>query len=97
MTRNYVTYIFPVSGFNTEDLAPEDITYNEIINWTFDKNEEWVERCLEYIETFGSLDNINEKASTNTKKRVFILNKYEDLRNFSNENDRYREVPCKIH
>ena len=97
ITKNYWVHIFPVSGTNTDELAPEDITYNEILNWVFTKNEEWIDRWLEYIDTFGCLDTINEKAAANTKKRVFILNKYEDLRNFTNENDRYREVPCNIH
>lgn len=93
LSLNYTLNVFPVSGSNTDELSPEYITYNEILNWIYDDSEGWDRRALEYIEEFSKFESIHEIAETNTKKRVFILNMYEDLRNFTNENDRYREFP----
>ena len=97
LSLNYTLNVFPVSGSNTDELSPEYITYNEILNWIYDDSEGWDRRALEYIEEFSKFESIHEIAETNTKKRVFILNMYEDLRNFTNENDRYREFPWNNH
>ena len=97
LSKNYTLNVFPVSRTNAEELSPEDITYHEILDWIYEENDGWDSRAIEYIEEFNKLDSINIKAEKSTKKRVFILNKYEDLRQFTNENDRYREFPWNNH
>lgn len=97
LDMNYSVEFFPVSGAYGEELEPEDVTYREIMNWIYDDNDDWIERCQEYVEGYQEFTAIEQLLAKNPKRRYFIVNKYEDLRSYKHELDRHREFPCNFH
>lgn len=97
LSKKFSAFVFPASDAQPEELSPEDVTYNEIMSWLYEGEEDWESRAIEYIETFDKFSEIASALATKPTKKVFVLNKYEDLRSYGNEQDRYREFPCKNH
>lgn len=97
LTKNYLAYAFPASDTPGEEIEPDDVTYNEIMDWIYKDNTDWDNRSLDFVEKFDFFTNIEKKLKETPKRRVFIANKYEELRSFKGENERHKAFPCQFH
>jgi hypothetical protein len=96
-TKNYTADFFPVSALDVGEIAPEDITYKDMVEWIYGTNTDWTDRALEYLESFQAFDDIENHLKKSSRKRYIVANKYEDVRSFNKEVDRHREFPCNFH
>jgi hypothetical protein len=93
LTKDYTAYIFPMSGAHGEEVEPGDITYREIMDWIYGEDQQWDLKAMEYIDNFQEFIKIEQALKKHPKKRLYILSKYEDLRNYKDENERHKEFP----
>ena len=99
LVKDYTINAFPVSTRNGEEVEPDDITYNTILKWicydSFDN--EWYHDAKTYVDNFQIYSKIDQMLKKNPKNRLFVVNKYEEIRAFKKESDRNNAFPCGFH
>ena len=97
LTKDYTLHVYPASGTEGDDADPEDVTYTEIMTWMYDSSKDWETRAIEYIDMLDPFDDINKSLKDRPKLKIFTFNKYEDLRVYRKEDEKFKEFPCKFH